>query len=129
MRANRKRDTKPELALRRAVFRLGFRYRCQARTVAGAVTVRPDLTFQRLKVAVFMDGCFWHGCPVHGTAPRTNSEYWAPKIQRNRARDEVVSAALRDAGWLVLRVWEHEDPDLAAALIGEAVLNRATLMS
>jgi DNA mismatch endonuclease (patch repair protein) len=93
--------------------------------IAGGVAVRPDLAFPRLKIAVFVDGCFWHGCPAHGTAPKTNAEYWAPKLQRNRARDRLVSAALGDAGWVVIRIWEHEDPASAAALVREAVRERA----
>jgi DNA mismatch endonuclease (patch repair protein) len=82
--------------------------------IAGGIAVRPDLLFPRLKIAVFVDGCFW-----------TNTEYWAPKLQRNRARDQLVSAALGDTGWVVIRIWEHEDPGRAAAVIRQAVRERA----
>lgn len=73
--------------------------------------MRPDIVFTRARVALFVDGCFWHSCPLHGSQPRTNSGYWSPKLQRNRERDLSNNAALSAAGWLVVRAWEHEDPD------------------
>jgi DNA mismatch endonuclease (patch repair protein) len=71
---------------------------------------KPDFVFQKLKTAVFVDGCFWHGCPKHGTKPKTNAAFWRRKIARNRARDVEVGRALRRLGWRVLRIWEHELP-------------------
>ena len=73
-----------------------------------AFTVRPDFVFRKLLLAVFVDGCFWHGCPVHGTQPRQNAKFWRDKIARNRARDRLVTRTLRAKGWIVLRIWEHE---------------------
>jgi DNA mismatch endonuclease (patch repair protein) len=120
MQGNRKRDTGPELAIRRAAHALGLRYLVARRPLPG----RPwsaDLVFPRLRLAVFVDGCYWHGCPQHFAPPRTNVGYWGPKIERNRSRDLVVSAELCQAGWMVLRVWEHEDPALAAHRVAAAV--------
>jgi DNA mismatch endonuclease (patch repair protein) len=85
------------------------------------VRVRPDVVFRRARVAVFIDGCFWHGCPVHGTRPRSNTAYWDTKIARNRARDERADTALTAAGWRVVRLWEHEDPADAASAIAAVV--------
>lgn len=112
MQANRRRDTSPELALRRVLHREGLRYRCDFRIdLPGAVRARPDVVFTRLKVAVFVDGCFWHGCPVHGGRPSTNAEYWSAKLARNLDRDRLQTSALQDAGWTVIRIWEHENID------------------
>ena len=83
-----------------------------------------DILFPRAKLAVFVDGCFWHGCTKHTKPPRTNSDYWGPKIQRNRERDQITDRLLTDAGWLSIRVWEHQDPTEAAASIAEAVRRR-----
>lgn len=116
MQGNRRRDTKPEMAVRRAVHALGLRYRVDARPLAG-LNRRADLVFTRSKVAVFIDGCYWHGCPQHGTTARTNSGYWGPKIQRNRERDAETDTLLHQAGWEVLRFWEHETPKDAAERI------------
>jgi DNA mismatch endonuclease (patch repair protein) len=123
MRANRSRDTRPELALRRAVHRLGLRYRVAVRPVP---TVRrtADLVFVRAKVAVFLDGCFWHGCPVHHTVAKRNAEFWAEKVARNKARDRDTDRRLQEGGWLVIRVWEHEDPHVAAERVRAAVQGR-----
>lgn len=123
MLGNRKRDTRPELAIRRLVHRLGLRYRVNARppvqlTVRGATA---DLLFPRARVAVYIDGCFWHGCPQHFEPPRTHSSYWGPKIDRNQARDRVIDRELQAAGWVVLRIWEHEDPEEAARRVLNAV--------
>ena len=109
MRGNRKRDTIPELAVRRALHARGRRYRVNALLRIGRVRVRPDLVFPRQRVAVFVDGCFWHGCADHGTNPRSNQAYWELKISRNKARDERNTSALTSAGWRVIRVWEHEE--------------------
>jgi DNA mismatch endonuclease, patch repair protein len=114
MRGNRKRDTGPELAVRRAVHRCGLRYRVAVRPIPG-LPWTADLVFRGSGVAVFVDGCFWHGCPDHYVPPRSNSGYWVPKIERNRSRDRRVDEVLRSAGWVVIRIWEHEDPEEAAA--------------
>jgi len=128
MRGNRSADTKPELALRRALHRRGLRYRVNTRASAD-VRCRADIVFRGAAVAVFVDGCFWHRCGEHGGSPRVNSTYWTAKLDRNVERDRAVDAALEDAGWLVIRVWEHEDPALAAARIAEAVRARAARRS
>lgn len=120
MRGNRRRDTAPEMAVRRAVHALGLRYRVDARPLPG-LNRRADLVFTRAKVAVFVDGCYWHGCPRHGTTARTNADYWGPKIHRNQARDRDTDQRLRAAGWEIVRVWEHDDPHRAAHLIAAAV--------
>lgn len=121
MRANRKADTGPELRLRSALYRRGLRYRVLLPLILDGLRVRPDLVFPRAKVAVFVDGCFWHGCPAHGTVPRSNSRYWLPKLERNAARDVQVTVGLAAAGWSVVRVWEHEDPDAAAERVSLAL--------
>jgi DNA mismatch endonuclease (patch repair protein) len=76
--------------------------------------VRPDVVFTKSRIAIFIDGCFWHGCPDHGTMPRANREYWEAKLAANKERDRAVDEALRDAGWNVLRFWAHDDPVVAA---------------
>ncbi|GAA4808008.1 very short patch repair endonuclease [Actinomycetospora chlora] len=123
MRSNRGRDTGPELALRRAVHALGLRYRVNARPLK-QVRRTADLVFSRAKVAVFLDGCFWHGCPEHHTVAVTNSGFWATKVETNRRRDRDTDERLREAGWLPLRVWEHEDPDEASQRVRAAVEDR-----
>ncbi|SEG94106.1 T/G mismatch-specific endonuclease [Thermomonospora echinospora] len=120
MQSNKSRDTKPEMALRRAAHALGLRYRVSARPLA-AIRRTADMVFTKVKVAVFLDGCFWHGCPEHHTKSATNAEYWAEKVQRNRDRDAETDRLLAEAGWLVIRVWEHEDPIEAAEHIAEQV--------
>lgn len=111
------------MALRRVLHRRGLRYRVDVAPVS-AVQRRADIVFAGPKVAVFVDGCFWHGCNQHRPLPRTNSRYWRIKIERNRERDAKTDAALREAGWLVLRFWEHEDPQEAADRIAVAVRKR-----
>lgn len=113
MRSNKSRDTKPELALRRAVHALGLRYRVATRPLP-RFRRTADLVFTRVKLAVFVDGCFWHGCPDHHTRAKTNSEYWSEKVRRNRERDIETTEVLRSEGWTVLRFWEHEAPLTAA---------------
>jgi DNA mismatch endonuclease, patch repair protein len=109
MRANRRTDTKPELALRSALHRQGYRFRKDHRLdLDDGTRVRPDVAFTARKVAVFVDGCFWHVCPQHGRDPAVNEWYWAPKLRRNVERDRAADAALAAAGWQVVRVWEHE---------------------
>lgn len=123
MQANRGRDTGPELALRRAVHRLGLRYRVNTRPLP-QVRRTADLVFTRARVAVFLDGCFWHGCPQHHTVAVTNSDFWAQKVQTNRRRDRDTDHRLADAGWVALRIWEHEDTDVAARRIELLVRER-----
>jgi DNA mismatch endonuclease (patch repair protein) len=120
MRGNRKRDTRPEMALRRAAHALGLRYRVAARPVAGQPWTA-DMVFTRARVAVFVDGCYWHGCPDHFKPPRTNAAYWSPKIARNRARDQLVDGILAGRGWISLRIWEHEPVPVALNRVLAAV--------
>ena len=110
----------PEMAVRRAVHALGLRYRVDARPLAD-LNRRADLVFTRSRVAVFVDGCYWHGCADHGTTARTNADYWTPKIRRNKERDADTDRRLVEAGWTVVRVWEHEDLDQVAATIAAVV--------
>lgn len=108
MQGNRRADTSPELDLRRQLHRAGLRFRKDYRVVVGDVKSKADVVFTRQRVAVFVDGCYWHGCPDHCRMPARNADYWEAKIARNRSRDERVTAALMGAGWHVVRVWEHE---------------------
>lgn len=121
MEANRRKDTGPERLLRSQLHARGLRYRVDRPLVLDDRRVRPDLVFSGARVAVFVDGCFWHRCPVHATHPKANADYWQAKFDRNVARDRGDDAALRSAGWTVVRIWEHEDPDEAAVRV-EAVL-------
>lgn len=103
----RRRDTKLELRVRRELHRRGLRFRVDYGPAPG----RPDIALTRAKVAVFLDGCFWHGCPLHGTWPKSNADWWKAKIGRNVERDARVREQLENAGWLVLRYWAHDDVD------------------
>jgi DNA mismatch endonuclease, patch repair protein len=123
MRSNKGRDTRPELALRRAVHALGLRYRVSVRPLK-AVRRTADLVFTRAKVAVFLDGCFWHGCPEHHTKAATNADFWAEKVHRTRERDRETDRLLTEAGWKVIRIWEHEDPQQAARTVAAEVMAR-----
>ena len=107
MKGNRRRDTSPEILIRRTLHSRGWRYRVDFAVSAGTIKTRADIVFTRRRVAVFIDGCFWHGCPEHSKIPRTNTAYWAAKIGGNRERDGQVTAALLNDGWTVLRIWEH----------------------
>lgn len=124
MQANRRRDTDPELAIRRAAHALGLRYRVDARPLP-SLNRRADMVFRGAKVAVFVDGCFWHGCPQHGTDAKRNAAFWEAKIARNRARDADTNALLAQAGWTVFRVWEHDDPIEAAARLATMIRRRS----
>jgi DNA mismatch endonuclease (patch repair protein) len=126
MQGNRSRDTRPELAIRSAVHATGLRYRVAARPIRG-VRRSADLVFRSARVAVFVDGCFWHGCGDHFTPPRTNAAYWTAKIDGNRARDADTDARLAAHGWLVIRCWEHEDPRHAAARVHDLVRRQQAL--
>ncbi len=121
MKANRRSDTKPELALRSALHAMGYRYRKDLRLDLPQRRVRPDIAFTSRKVAVFVDGCFWHACPEHGSRPKNNEWYWSPKLEKNVERDRAADAALADAGWTVLRLWEHVPVDDAVAMVVAAV--------
>lgn len=123
MQGNRRRDTAPEMAVRRLLHRTGLRYRVDAKPIPH-LNRRADLVFSRARVAVFIDGCFWHGCPRHGTDTRTNSEYWSAKIAGNKTRDIDTNRRLLDAGWTVIRAWEHDDPNVIAARVRTTVLRR-----
>jgi DNA mismatch endonuclease, patch repair protein len=126
MRANQKLNTGPEVKLRSAVHQLGLRFRAGARPAGVKVVV--DILFPGAKVAVFVDGCYWHGCPTHGTTPKTNADYWIPKIDRTRVRDELNDEALRQAGWEPMHVWEHEPVGVAAERVAAQVRRRSGLI-
>ncbi|MGZ0139944.1 very short patch repair endonuclease [Rhodococcus qingshengii] len=121
MSAQRRRDTKPEIALRRELHRRGLRYFVDRAPVKG-VRRRADLVFPRRKVAVFVDGCFWHSCPQHATFPKNNAQWWTDKLAANVVRDRDTDARLAEQGWTVIRVWEHEDPLVAAERVQKAML-------
>lgn len=115
----RSRNTAPEVALRKALWALGKRYQLHA-----PIPGRPDIVFAGHRVAVFVDGCFWHGCPVHFIPPRNNAEWWQQKIANTVARDRTTRRALEDLGWLVMSFWEHEPPVEVARRISTAVISR-----
>lgn len=116
MVANRARDTKPELAVRRLLHAAGLRYRVSARPEKD-LRRTVDVLFRPARVAVLIDGCYWHGCPDHYIPPKANGGYWSDKVARNRARDADTNRVLTERGWLVLRFWEHEDPAVVVARI------------
>lgn len=125
MRANKSRDTSPELAVRRILHADGLRYRVHHRPEP---TLRrtADIVFPRQRIAVFIDGCYWHACPEHGTQARANAKYWSSKLARNVTRDRDTDEQLTASGWVVLRFWEHEDPAAVASAIASAVKSRRT---
>lgn len=108
MRGNRRRDTGPEMQLRRALHASGLRYWVDRRIEVAGIAVRADIVFPRHRLAVFIDGCFWHRCPAHFVASKSNVEFWASKIARNELRDRKVDNALRASDWSVLRIWAHD---------------------
>lgn len=118
MQSNRSLDTRPEIALRSALHRLGLRFRknLPISTTRG-FKARPDVVFTRARIAVFVDGCFWHRCPEHATSPKRNGDFWKAKLDANVKRDRIVDRALKADGWQPIRVWEHESPAQAAAAI------------
>jgi DNA mismatch endonuclease (patch repair protein) len=122
MTRQRRRDTAPELAIRRNLHARGLRYRVDA--PLPATRRRADLLFPGPRIAVFIDGCFWHGCPAHATTPKRNTRWWVDKIAANVARDHDTDRRLQMSGWLVLRIWEHESADAAAEQIAAAVAAR-----
>lgn len=131
MRANSAgRDTGPELALRRELHRRGVRYRVGAQIrLPGHRVITPDLVWRGRRLAVFVDGCFWHQCPDHSRPPKSNLEYWVPKLARNVERDRAQAGALVAAGWSVLRFWEHVAAEDAADAIAQALIGRPTRLS
>ncbi|EGD23694.1 DNA mismatch endonuclease Vsr [Prescottella equi ATCC 33707] len=120
MRAQRRRDTAPEVALRRELHRRGARFFVDRAPLRG-LRRRADLVFPRRRVAVYVDGCFWHSCPQHATSPKNNAQWWADKLAANVVRDRDTDTRLADAGWTVVRIWEHEDPTEAADRVQAAL--------
>lgn len=123
-----RRNTSPEMRLRRALWHMGLRYRVQY-TVPGLPRRKIDIAFTRRKVAVQVDGCFWHGCPDHGTMPGRNSEWWRWKIARNKARDRDTDERLKALGWSVIHIWEHEHVDNAAEKIYNSLAHSTSIKS
>jgi len=125
MRANRRHDTGPERAVRSILHARGLRFRKRYTIRLGDRRwTQPDAVFTRTRVVLFVDGCFWHRCPEHGTAPTNNALYWRPKLDRNVARDRDTDRRLTALGWLVIRSWEHEQPEAIADRVHEAVRAR-----
>jgi DNA mismatch endonuclease (patch repair protein) len=120
MVGNRSRDTQPELAVRRLVHAMGLRYRVNARPIP-TLHRTADLVFPRQRIAVFIDGCFWHGCPQHHRQPTAHADYWSTKVARNRQRDVATDAVLAETGWTTLRFWAHENPTAVAQAIRDTV--------
>lgn len=121
MMANRRRDTGPERRLRSELHRRGQRFRVDYSVSVPGVRGRPDIVFPRKRLAVYVDGCFWHRCPIHGTAPRANQSFWEHKLNANVERDRNVTARLEAVGWHVVRVWEHMPVEDAADLVVAAL--------
>lgn len=124
MAKQRRRDTEPEVALRRELHRVGLRYFVDKAPLPG-MRRRADVVFPRRLVAVYVDGCFWHSCPQHATHPKNNAQWWADKLAANVARDRDTDRRLAEAGWTVVRIWEHEDPVIASERVVEAVRQRS----
>ncbi|MBM0255494.1 very short patch repair endonuclease [Micromonospora sp. 4G55] len=120
MQRQRRKDTQPELAIRRALHRAGLRYRIGV-PVTSSRRRTIDIAFTRIKLAVFVDGCFWHGCPQHATWPKANAAWWEAKILKNRERDRETTRQLEDEGWTVIRIWEHEPAENAADRLVDVV--------
>ncbi|MFC8200618.1 very short patch repair endonuclease [Streptomyces sp. NPDC057298] len=120
------RDTAPEVAVRRLLHAAGMRYRVNV-PVPGIPRRTIDVVFPRAKIAIFMDGCFWHGCPVHATRPKANAEWWRAKLDKNMARDLETTEHLAAGGWTVLRFWEHESAEDVVRRIAAAVESRRSL--
>lgn len=120
MQSNKSRDTRVEVQLRSALHRSGLRFRKNVRPIPG-LRCTADVVFPRQRVAVFADGCFWHSCPKHGSAPKTNAEWWAAKLSATVARDAASRSALERVGWTVVRVWEHDDVASAVTVVVRAL--------
>lgn len=123
MKAVKPKDTYPEKILRSELHKRGLRFKIDKKPIE-KLNRRADIVFISARVAVFVDGCFWHGCPIHGTKPKANSEFWEMKIKRNKARDEDTTNKLEAAGWKVIRVWEHENLKEFAKTIHDIVKKR-----
>lgn len=121
MQDQKRAGTKPELALRKLLHARGLRYRVDAALPIKGIRRRADLLFTKAQVAIFVDGCYWHACPIHGTKPKSNAAWWADKLEANVLRDRDTDRRLTELGWTVVRVWEHEDPMEAATRI-EAIV-------
>ena len=126
MKAAKQRDTAPEKALRSELHKRGLRYHIDTRPIE-SLNRRADIVFLSAKVAIFVDGCFWHGCPIHGTQAKANAEFWKNKIKRNQERDAETNQLLKREGWKAIRVWEHENPEKASVKIQKIVLKRLLL--
>jgi DNA mismatch endonuclease (patch repair protein) len=124
MQATKGRDSRPEVALRKILHARGLRFRVHA-LVLPSLRRRADVVFPGARIAVYVDGCYWHGCPEHVVWPRTNLEWWKKKITSTRRRDRDTDRRLIEAGWHVIRVWEHEDPALVADVVETEVRRRA----
>ena len=127
MAATGQRDTLPELELRRRLHKMGFRYRVDL-PVLDKPRRRADLAFIKARVAVFVDGCFWHGCREHGSWPKSNAQFWREKIEANRRRDIDTNQRMESQGWTVIRIWEHECPGEAALKVARVVRSRQPVM-
>lgn len=121
MKQQRRRDTRPEVAIRSALHRAGLRFRVDHKL--DGLRRRGDIVFPRRRLVVFVDGCFWHGCPEHRTWPKENADWWRAKLEANVARDRDTDARLARLGWTVVRVWEHEEPHQAAKRIASLALS------
>ncbi|WP_417555689.1 very short patch repair endonuclease [Microbacterium sp.] len=124
MRANRRRDTTPELEVRRRLHAAGYRYRVDYAPIGGRR--RAGIVFTKAQVAIFIDGCFWHSCPEHAAVPKSHADYWGPKLARNVERDRETNASLVASGWSVLRFWEHEDPAAVVSHIRAVLSERSS---
>jgi len=123
MQAAKPRDTAPEKALRSALYKKGLRFRVDVKPVK-ELNRRADIVFRSAKVAVFVDGCFWHGCPIHGTQAKANATFWRNKITQNQKRDANTTKRLREADWKVIRVWEHENVEKASQKLNNTIRKR-----
>lgn len=123
MRATRQRGTEAEQRICDELDALGLEYEVDRSPIPG-MRSRADIVFKAARIAVFIDGCFWHSCPIHATSPRSNSDWWRAKLDDNRQRDERTNQTLADAGWLVLRFWEHENPATGARVVADQLATR-----
>jgi DNA mismatch endonuclease (patch repair protein) len=126
MSATKGRDNQPELSLRSALHRRGLRFRVHVGVLQGSRR-SVDIAFPRQRIAIFVDGCFWHGCPSHGTWPKNNAQWWREKIEANRLRDRDTDRRLTNLGWIVIRVWEHEEVLATVERVAAALLRGQAL--
>lgn len=124
MKAAKPRDTAAEKAVRSALHRRGLRFRIDTKPIK-ELNRRADIIFRPERIAIFIDGCFWHGCPMHGTQAKANAEFWRLKIKRNQERDLDTTKKLEECGWKVIRIWEHEDPEEAAQKIYNLIKDKS----